>query len=193
MTASLRLALAASLLLALGACQMAQKTGFFVDVTDLPAEPNTFVDDIVVWPVQASGTVLTPELVERMTKALHQGMRDQDYSVISRPLVRNIVGQTGQGENAPLQALERTDADGVLVLKLTHWDERGLLNLGKVRAEGEVQLVGPGGRLRWQGRVRCDDTLVGRQVDTRDLEERRRIAVDQFAAMVASRLPRHRV
>lgn len=192
MSRTLRLVLAASICFTLASCQVARKRGFHLELTDFDMTTQR-LDDVVVWPVQQQGGDLSDELLARMTARLHQGVRDREYSVISRSMVDHLAGQLGTDEQAALAALERTAADGVLVVQLTGWDDQALLRLGQVRAEGQLRLLDAGGQVRWQGRIRCEDVLVDRLTGPKDMDERREIAVERLAELLASRLPRHRV
>ncbi len=181
----------AGLLVASG-CQVAKRRGVRLDLTDFDKATET-IDDLIVWPVQERGTGLAPDMLRLMTRALHDGMRDRDYSVLSRTMIDNLADQLGKDDAAAVKALEAKSADGVLVVRITRWDERGLLSLGKIRAEGELKLLGPGGRVRWQGRLHCDAELVDRLTGPRELEARRREVVERIAVFLANRLPRHRI
>lgn len=185
------LALAIGLVFA-ASCRMAEKRGFHLDLTDFDASAS-LLDDVMVWPVQQRGVRLSDSLLRRMTARLHRGVVRREYSALSRALIDRIVDTQGPDESVALRAAQQNKADAVLVLHLTKWDERGLLSLGKVRAEGELRLLEPDGSVRWQGRLVCDDVLVDGLGGPRKLEERRQIAVERLADLVAARLPRHKV
>lgn len=173
-------------------CRVADRRGFYLDLTDFDAKAS-LLDDVMVWPVQQRGVRLDDRLLRRMTARLHRGVVRREYSAMSRALIDRIVETQGPDEAVALRAAKQNSADAVLVLHLTKWDERGLLNLGKVRAEGELRLLGPDGAVRWQARMVCDDVLVDGLGGPRKLEERRQVAIERLADLVASRLPRHRV
>lgn len=181
-----------AMLLLTGSCRVADTRGFRLDLTDFD-QNSAVLDDVIVWPVQQRGVRLSDPLLKRMTDRLHRGVLRREYSALSRTLIDRIAEQQGPDESIALRAAQQKNADGVLVVHLTKWDERGLLNLGKVRAEGEVRLLAPDGSVRWQGRLICDDVLVDGLGGPRKLEERREIAVERLADLVAARLPRHKV
>ncbi len=183
-------------LVVLAACQMPRRSSAVLEYTVFEPGPSSaplWIDDVIVWPAQQNGTRLTPPLLELFSTRLHRGMRDRQYSVIARPLVRSLADQLGAAEAGAQSALQSTKADGVLVVRFTRWDEAGLLSLGRVRAEGTLKLLGSEGRVRWQGRIRCDKVLVEGPGAPRDLAERRAVAVERLAELLAARLPPHRV
>lgn len=173
-------------------CRVADRRGFQLDLTDFGAEA-TVLDDVMVWPVQQRGVNLSEELLGRMTRRLHRGVVRREYSALSRQLVDRIASDQGPDESIAVRAAKQRNADGVLVFHITKWDERGLLSLGKVRAEGQLKLIAPDGSVRWQGRMTCDTVLVDGLGGPRKLDERREVAVERLADLVAARLPRHKV
>ncbi len=185
-------ALISVLLSALTSCRVSDRRGFHLDLTDFDQQAAV-LDDVLVWPVQQRGVKLDDSLLRRMTEHLHRGVLRREYSALSRSMTDKIAETQGPDEAIAIQAAKQKQADGVLLLHLTKWDERGLLSLGKVRAEGELRLVSPEGSLLWQGRLVCDEVLVDGLGGPRSLEERRQVAVERLADLVAARLPQHRV
>ncbi|MCB9890533.1 MAG: hypothetical protein H6832_08295 [Planctomycetes bacterium] len=184
--------LIATVLLGSTSCRVSDRRGFTLDLTDFE-QSAAVLDDVMVWPVQQRGVRLSETLLQRMTDRLHRGVVRREYSALNRAMIDKIAEMQGPDESIAIQAAKQKRADGVLLLHLTKWDERGLLSLGKVRVEGELRLLSPEGSVLWQGRLVCDEVLVDGLGGPRNLEERREVAVERLADLVAARLPQHRV
>ena len=174
-------------------CQAAQPDG--IRVIPFPPEPGAnpraSVDDLIVWPVLAPPGLLDDAMLNTMQNAIYRGMIDHRYSALSPGMVKGLSKRLGLSEAAAKKAGKEVEADGVLLISLSTWDEAGLYTLGRIRAEGEIKLLGPDGKLIWGGSIHCRSKLVASKGRRMSLAEKRREAVRSFARQLVKQIPRH--
>jgi hypothetical protein len=155
--------------------------------------------DIAVLPVQDAtpGGVLQGQL-DALRAEVAAALAKQMYSPLSNSMVDARVGRDVQG--SPVDASHvgslagRCEEDALLGIKVTRWDERSLMQDGRVDFTTEVLLLDAKGRQTlWAGRL--DGTVkaggdgpapLGRQARTRS-------ALEVFARALIGELPARRV
>ncbi|HHI80821.1 MAG TPA: hypothetical protein ENK02_12700 [Planctomycetes bacterium] len=179
--------------LSLSSCRVAEPRGFFSDLSRTDAEVRAFpLDDILVWPVTSKDPKLAGVL-DLMTRELHQGLLRAQYSVLSHKKAVELAQSLGTGQDSALEALRRLKGDGVLVVSVDSWNERGLESLGKVETQGRFVLLSPEGTVLWQGRFRNNGKLVDPYFESHLLEDLRLEAVKNLARKLSKKFPPHRV
>jgi len=184
------------LLLALGltflqGCEAPKRDIFILDSTKV-LEPASELRDVITWSVVAVGPVadsLNKESLEIIQGLLQEGLIQKQFSAIALDRVRGLSEQYGSTEAGALRAVAALKADAVLILSLGEWDESGLYTLGKVRAKGEIKLVDSKQKIRWGGNLKVDSVLIPSTAKNASLEEKRLLAVQNFARQLARRLP----
>ncbi len=177
----------------LSSCRVAEPRGFFADLSRTDAEVRVFpLDDLLVWPIQSQEAKLIPYL-DAMTREIRRGLIQSQYSVLSHRKAVELAKSLGKGRTEALEALRRLKGDGVLVISVDTWDERGLESLGRVRCQGKFVLLSPEGNVLWQGRFRNNGVLVDRDSGVFSLEDLRLEAAKNLARMLTKKFPPHRI
>ncbi|MEZ5987830.1 MAG: hypothetical protein R3F30_01625 [Planctomycetota bacterium] len=173
----------------LSACEAPRPDSFVVDPVLYPA-PDEEIRDVLVWPVIVVGeSPLDGTMRDLLATRIYEGMINHRFSALAPSLVQQLSKEFGVTEAGASKAVGAADADGVLVLTMSDWDEAGLYALGKVRTRGEIKILNKAGKVRWIGRFTVDSTLVPGESGNASLEEKRRQAVEAFARRLSRWLP----
>jgi len=192
--------LALGSLLLLASCHSVPPGGFhFEDSTTVfRAAKGKLIDDVLVFPVaNIDGAHLSEASLQRMTASLGRGLIRSRYSVLSKAAVDSVVPKEERrtraaGRRAALAAAKKLEADAVLILWISTWDEYALDTLGRIQARGEFQLLAKDGTEYWKGRFSCREKVTeepGSVPPTR--EARRGHAIDRVMELFVGKLPKH--